>query len=117
MSNKTKLIISVLFLIQIGVIGWVYLEDKQEKTKFYSVFTPFLENPSAIDSMNLEGMEIDHLLDDMKQFKNLKYLNISTPKKNSMKIQKTNIFKSTRPKTCLTYDFTEKESRKKEKNL
>lgn len=59
MSTKLKFIIAFLFSIQIGVLAWSFYEKKQEKETFRALFSEYLDNPAAVNSMDLSGLGID----------------------------------------------------------
>lgn len=77
MSTQLKLILSLLFLMQLGVFAWSYYEDEQEKAIFREHFMRYLDNPLAVDSIDLSGLELDMLLEELSECQNVTYINLS----------------------------------------
>jgi Leucine-rich repeat (LRR) protein len=77
MSTKLKFIIAFLFSIQIGIVVWSFHEKAQEKAAFRELFLEYLDEPSAVDSMDLSSLGIDKLIGEMSDFVDLEYLDLS----------------------------------------
>lgn len=77
MSNKLKLTLLGLFLVQISIVAWSYLKNKQEKEQHYQVISPYLENPNAVKSLDLSHMNLKELPEEILTLKNLTTLNLS----------------------------------------
>lgn len=77
MSSRLIIIISVLFVVQIGILYWSYTESESVKAVLYKPFQPYLENPETVDSMDLSTIGIRELIPELALFENLEYLNLS----------------------------------------
>lgn len=77
MSGRLKLIITLLFFVQIGVIVWSYYEKIWAKAQLYAPYQTYLENPLAVKTMDLSGLGVDELIPEMKEFQNVEILNLS----------------------------------------
>jgi Leucine-rich repeat (LRR) protein len=77
MSRRLKLILALLFIIQIGVITWSYYGKIWAEEERYAPYQTYLENPLAVTTMDLSGLGIDELILEMVQFQNVEILNLS----------------------------------------
>lgn len=118
MSVTSKILIALLLLVQIGIVSYSFFkEPSQEENLFQPKFERYLVNPAAVDSMDLSGQELDQLIDNMEQFKNLKYLDLSINKFQTfplevLKLPKLEVLKMGNNQIS-TINFTENNSLKR----
>lgn len=77
MSNKLKLILLGLFLVQIGILIWVRYDYEAQKSDFEIKLAAYLENPASVRILDLQGFELTDLPDDILQFQHVEVINLS----------------------------------------
>lgn len=80
MSTRLKFVLLGLFLVQLGVLVWAYFGEQWNKTREYSPYVTYLENPTAVKSIDLSGLELTELIPEISQFVNVEYINLSDNK-------------------------------------
>ncbi|MFK7947861.1 MAG: leucine-rich repeat domain-containing protein [Saprospiraceae bacterium] len=77
MSNKTKLLLFGLFIVQISIIIWAKYDYQTQKSDFEIKLETYLENPRSVKILDFQSFELTDLPDEMLQFQNVEVINLS----------------------------------------
>lgn len=77
MSKRLKLILILMFSIQIGLVSSSYYSNYKEKAVQKAIYEKYSENPLEVKVLDLRGLKIKKLISEITQFQNLESLNLA----------------------------------------